>query len=322
MATLSYTTENHIIMAAEYRLLTYLSSGRPQAGVLIGERVFPARDLLPAADGIDTSSVLGLLQSWSAVRDKLCAAVERVSSGEGLALAELTLEAPILYPGAVFATGGNYPDHLDEMANKYGRPPLTKHKAAEPFFTLKTSAHSAIGHGAPIRHPSFTSKLDYEAEIGVVIGQFVDNISEARAMDAVAGYTIINDLSARDYARRETLPNQMTHDWFGQKCFRDSMPMGPWLTPAEFVPDPYDMSIKLWVNGELRQNGSSKNMIYPLAEQISYLSRHLTLRPGDVISTGCPSGVGVAQDKFLKPGDEMRIEVSHCGVLANRVVDG
>src|SRR6476620_7801829 len=109
-------------MAAEYRLLAYRGDGgRPQAGVLIGERVFPARDLLPAADSIDTSSVLGLLQSWGAVRDKLRAAAERVSLGEGLALAALTLEAPILYPGAVFATGGNYPDHLDEMANKYGR---------------------------------------------------------------------------------------------------------------------------------------------------------------------------------------------------------
>ena len=100
------------------------------------------------------------------------------------------------------------------------------------------------------------------------------------------------------------------------------MPMGPWLTPAEFVPDPYDMSIKLWVNGELRQDGSSGNMLYPLAEQIAYLSRHLTLRPGDVISTGCPSGVGAATDKYLKPGDEIRIEVGHCGVLVNQVVAG
>lgn len=310
-------------MGAEYRLLTYRSAGgRPQAGILIGERVYPAHNLLARTDGVDASSVLGLLQAWSTVRDELRTAVERAVPGEGLPLPDLTLAAPILYPGVVLATGGNYADHLDEMAKKYNRPPLTKHKVAEPFFTLKTSAHSAIGHKAPIRHPSFTCKLDYEAEIGVVIGAFVENISEARAMEAIAGYTIINDLSARDYARRETLPNQMTHDWFGQKCFRDSMPMGPWLTPAEFVPNPYDMSIKLWVNGELRQDGSSKSMIYPLAEQIAYLSRHLTLRPGDVISTGCPSGVGVAQDKFLKPGDEIRIEVGHCGVLVNTVVAG
>jgi 2-keto-4-pentenoate hydratase/2-oxohepta-3-ene-1,7-dioic acid hydratase in catechol pathway len=284
--------------------------------------VHPAHTLLAGIGDVDSSSVLGLLQAWSAVREPLRAAAERVAPDQGLALADLTLDAPILYPAAVIATGGNYPDHLDEMAKRYGRAPISKHKVTEPFFTLKTSAHSAIGHGAPIRHPSFTSKLDYEAEIGVVIGQFVENISEARAMDAVAGYVIINDLSARDYARRETLPNQMTHDWFGQKCFRDSMPMGPWLTPAEFVPDPYDMSIKLWVNGELRQDGSSRNMLYPLAQQIAYLSRHLTLRPGDVISTGCPSGVGAAQDKYLKPGDEIRIEVGGCGVLVNSVVAG
>ena len=310
-------------MAAEYRLLTYRGGdGNPQAGLLVGEQVVPIRDLLPATDKVDTSSVLGLLQSWGVIREQLHDAAERVSAEEGFALAGLTLEAPILYPGAVFATGGNYADHLDEMANKYGRPKLTKHKAAEPFFTLKTSAHSVIGHRAPIRHPSFTRKLDYEAEIGVVIGAYAHNVSEDRAMETIAGYLIVNDLSARDYARRETLPNQTTHDWFGQKCFRDSMPMGPWLTPAKFVPDPYDMNIKLWINDELRQNGSSKNMIYPLAEQIAYLSRHLTLRPGDVISTGCPSGVGVAQDKFLKPGDEIRIEVSHCGVLANQVVAG
>jgi 2-keto-4-pentenoate hydratase/2-oxohepta-3-ene-1,7-dioic acid hydratase in catechol pathway len=247
--------------------------------VLIDGRVHPTVSLLKGLDDVDTSSVLGLLQAWSAVRVRLPEALARMEPETGLPLDDVMLEAPILYPGAVFATGGNYPDHLDEMAKKYGRPPLTKYKVDEPFFTLKTAAHSIIGHKAPIRHPQFTKKLDYEAEIGVVIGQFCENISEKRAMEAIAGYTIVNDLSARDYARRETLPNQTTHDWLGQKCFRDSMPMGPWLTPAEFVPDPYVLSIKLWVNGELRQDGSAKNMIYPLAEQISYLSRRLTATP-------------------------------------------
>jgi 2-keto-4-pentenoate hydratase/2-oxohepta-3-ene-1,7-dioic acid hydratase in catechol pathway len=310
-------------MTVEYRLLTYsVRGGAPRAGVLVGERVHPADQLLPSRNGIDASSVLGLLQSWTDVRSLLALAAANVAPGAGLALADVTLHPPILYPGAVFATGGNYADHLDEMARKYGRPPIANHKVAEPFFTLKTSAHSAIGHRAPIRHPRFTTKLDYEAEIGVVIGQHAEDVPEARAMDAIAGYLIVNDLSARDYARRETLPNQTTHDWLGQKCFRDSMPMGPWITPAEFVPDPYDMSIRLWVNGELRQDGNSGSMIYPLAQQISYLSRRLTLRPGDVIATGCPSGVGVATDRFLKPGDEIRIEVGHCGALVNSVVAG
>ncbi len=310
-------------MAAEYRLLTYRDgAGRLQAGALIGGRVHRVGHLLKDADGIDTSSVLGLLQTWTASHGLLRAAAARVEPGDGIAVDQLTLETPILYPAAVFATGGNYADHLDEMARKYGRPPIKRHEVAEPFFTLKTPAHSAIGHKAPIRAPKFSSRLDYEAEIGVVIGQLCENVSEDRAMAAVAGYLIVNDLSARDYARREGLPNQNIHDWLGQKCFRDSMPMGPWLTPAEFVPDPYDMTIKLWINGELRQNGSSKSMIYPLARQIAYLSSHLTLRPGDVISTGCPSGVGAATDTWLKPGDEIRIEVGHCGILVNSVVAG
>ena len=155
-----------------------------------------------------------------------------------------------------------------------------------------------------------------------MIGRPADNIDESQAMDAVAGYLLINDLSARDYVRREGLPNQVIHDWFGQKSFRDSMPMGPWLTPAEFVPDPRDLSIRLWVNDVLKQDGNSKNMIYSIAELIACLSKHLVLQPGDVISTGCPAGTGVGRGEFLKPGDEIRMEVSHCGVLTNTVTEG
>ena len=110
----------------------------------------------------------------------------------------------------------------------------------------------------------------------------------SEAMDAIAGYVIVNDLSARDYVRREGLPNQVIHDWFGQKSFRDSMPMGPWLTPAEFIPNPYDLNIRLWVNDQLKQDGNSKNMIYPIAEQISYLSKHLVLQPGRCDFDGMP----------------------------------
>lgn len=309
-------------MPTDYRVLTYRDGKEvPRPGVLVGTRIYPAAGLFHDRDTmIDTSSVLGLLHSWEAVSDLLPGALERLAPDDGIALSETALEAPILYPNVVLATGGNYSDHLDEMARKHHRPPISKYKLAEPFFTMKTAAHSIIGFGAPIRHPQFSKQLDYEAEIGVVIGRFTENVAEANAMDAVAGYVIINDLSARDYVRREILPGQTAHDWFGQKCFRDSMPMGPWITPRQFVPDPYDMSIKLWVNDELRQNGSSKTMIYPLAEQIAYLSRHITLRPGDVISTGCPSGVGMAEDKYLKPGDRIRIEVQHCGILENTVI--
>lgn len=308
-------------MPASYRLLTYRAGMIPRPGVLVGGYVYPAADLLRDRDSmIDASSMLGLLQSWETVSELLPAALNRIRPSDGIALSDVTLEAPILYPSVVLATGGNYADHLDEMAKKHNRPPISKYQLAEPFFTLKTAAHSIIGHGAPIRYPQFSKQLDYEAEIGVVIGRFAENVAESDAMDTVAGYVIINDLSARDYVRREILPDQRAHDWFGQKCFRDSMPMGPWITPKQFVPDPYDMSIKLWVNDDLRQNGSSKNMIYSIAEQISYLSHRITLRPGDVIATGCPSGVGMAHDVYLKPGDHIRIEVQHCGVLDNTVI--
>jgi 2-keto-4-pentenoate hydratase/2-oxohepta-3-ene-1,7-dioic acid hydratase in catechol pathway len=97
--------------------------------------------------------------------------------------------------------------------------------------------------------------------------------------------------------------------------------MGPWLTPAQFVPDPYNLNIRLWVNGVLKQDGNSKNMIYRIAELIAYLSKHLVLQPGDVLSTGCPAGTGVGRGEFLQPGDEIRLEVSNCGVLTNRVIE-
>ena len=309
-------------MTTEYRLLTYRDGlGKPRAGILVGDRVHDAAVLLSDSGIDEPGTTLGLLYQWDAVRSRLSALLPNVRDEDGVPLADVPLEAPILYPGAVFASGGNYTDHLEEMARIAGRE-LTKYRVDEPFFTLKTTVHSIIGDKAPIRYPKFTKKLDWEAEIGVVIGRETYEVEQDQAMEAVAGYLIINDLSARDYIRREGLPNQIIHDWFGQKSFRDSLPMGPWITPAEFIPDPHDLSLRLWVNDMLKQDGNSRNMIYPLAELVATLSRHVVLRPGDVISTACPAGAGVAQGQFLAPGDIIRIEVSRCGTLTNAVVGG
>jgi 2-keto-4-pentenoate hydratase/2-oxohepta-3-ene-1,7-dioic acid hydratase in catechol pathway len=108
-------------------------------------------------------------------------------------------------------------------------------------------------------------------------------------------------------------------DWLGQKCFDGSAPMGPWITPIDYVPDPEDIAVKLSINGVVKQDSNSKLMVHSIAEQIAYLSRHVTLRPGDVIATGTPAGVGFARGEFLKPGDEIRIEIGGCGTLVNRV---
>jgi 2-keto-4-pentenoate hydratase/2-oxohepta-3-ene-1,7-dioic acid hydratase in catechol pathway len=138
-------------------------------------------------------------------------------------------------------------------------------------------------------------------------------------MEAVAGFVIVNDLSARDLMKRDGTP--FIYDWIGQKCFEDAAPMGPYLTPAACIADPNNMSIKLWVNGELKQNSNTAQMVHSIAEQIAYLSRHITLNPGDVIATGSPAGVGMPRGEFLKVGDEVRIEIEGCGTLVNRMVE-
>jgi len=178
-----------------------------------------------------------------------------------------------------------------------------------------------IGPHAPIHRPAFTAQLDYEAELGVVIGRRVRDASLAEAQAAVAGYVILNDLSARDQMKRSDARTAHLMDWFGVKSFADSAPMGPWLTPAAAIPTPSQLSIRLWVNGTIKQDGSTSAMVYTIPEQIAALSRRLALLPGDVIATGCPAGVGVARGEFLQPGDEIRIEIDGCGTLINRVVD-
>ena len=151
------------------------------------------------------------------------------------------------------------------------------------------------------------------------MGKMARNLPVDRALDAIAGYTIVNDLSARDLMVRKDRPPVMAYDWIGQKCFDDASPMGPWITPAAFIKDAGNLSIKLWVNGVLKQNSNTNQLIHSIAEQISWLSEQLTLRPGDVIATGTPAGVGMPRGEFLKKGDVVKIEIEGCGTLVNRM---
>lgn len=309
-------------MPSGYRLLSYADGGKPKAGVLIGERIVPATKLLMGVD-VDATSVLGLLRAWDTVHPRLHDAALKSKVDDGMPLMQAKLDAPILYPGALFCAGANYWDHLEEMAEIAKRttgkaPSMTK--AAEPWFFMKTTASSIIGTNTPARLPSFSKQVDWEAELGVVIGRTTRNITETRAFDAIAGYLIVNDLSARDLMKREGTP--FIYDWVGQKCFEDAAPMGPWFTPAAYIADPNDMPIKLWVNGVLKQNSNTGRMVHGIAEQVAYLSRHFTLNPGDVIATGTPAGVGMPRGEFLKVGDEVRIEIGGCGQLTNTMVAG
>ena len=309
-------------MASEYRLVSYLDGDAAKAGLLVGDRVVPAATLVQG-DGIDATSVLGLLRTWDKSHARLAAAAQTVKPGDGLAFADVKLLAPILYPGALYCAGANYWDHLEEMAEiakrVTGKAPAMV-KAADPYFFMKNTAGAIIGTNTPARLPPFSKQVDWEAELGVVIGKTARNVTEAKAFDVVAGYVIVNDLSARDLMKREGSPFGM--DWVGQKCFEDAAPMGPWLTPAAYVRDANDMPVKLWVNGVLKQNSNTSRLVHGIAEQIVYLSRHFTLFPGDIIATGTPAGVGMPRGEFLKAGDEVRIEIVGCGELVNTMVAG
>jgi 2-keto-4-pentenoate hydratase/2-oxohepta-3-ene-1,7-dioic acid hydratase in catechol pathway len=307
-------------VGAEYRLLSYRDArGAPAAGVLIAERVHAAPALLAGVSGVDTHSVLGLLAAWDVVHPELRERAAHVDPTAGIPLAQTALLAPILYPPAIFSVWGNYVDHNAEMAALAGREPPVVDPTAEPFWVQKTSAHSVIGTRAPIHLPSFTTQLDFEAELGVVIGTSVREASLDEAAAAVAGYVILNDVTARDGMKRQDPRTSHLVDWFGMKSFADSAPMGPWLTPAAFVPNAAAMPIRLWVNGVLKQDGSTSAMVYTIPQQVAALSRRFTLLPGDVIASGCPAGVGVARREFLQVGDEIRIEIGNCGVLENAI---
>jgi 2,4-didehydro-3-deoxy-L-rhamnonate hydrolase len=305
----------------DFYLLTYADkSGNPRPGIRVGDQVL---DLAKA--GIGVASILDVLAAWETMEPKLRDLAEELAAQTGVSahlanavqsLASTKLLAPILYPPGIFCAAANYTDHMKEMS---GREPPDK-KVTRPYFFPKTSAHSIIADGDEIKLPKVSKQVDWEIEIGVVIGKPARNVKESEAMDYVAGYTIMNDLSLRDHNSRTDWSFRV--DWFAHKCFDTSAPMGPWIAPKSQIKDPYDLALKLWVNDTLMQDSSSKFMHFDIPEQIAYLTERLTLRPGDIVSTGTPSGVGRPRGIFLKPGDTVTMEVEGIGRMKNPVIQG
>jgi 2-keto-4-pentenoate hydratase/2-oxohepta-3-ene-1,7-dioic acid hydratase in catechol pathway len=242
------------------------------------------------------------------------ATAQRLRDGAArLAVADLELSAPIPRPHKnIFCVGRNYREHIIEGNIAQGRDPHAFPEHIELFTKAPTSV---IGPGAAIAlHDGLTSMLDYEAELAIVIGDGGKDIAPERALDAVFGYTVVNDVSARDLQRRHG-------QWFKGKSLDRSCPMGPWVIHKSQLADPHALAIRLWVNGELRQDGNTASMICRVPDIISQLSSGLTLEPGDVIATGTPSGVGYAMKppRPLKEGDVVRIEIEGIGRLENVV---
>lgn len=236
--------------------------------------------------------------------------------GTKIALAEIKLEAPIPHPRRnIFCAGKNYLDHVKEVAKSgLGSGPTSGSEApAAPIIFTKVP-ESVIGNGEPIlRHANVTEQLDYEAELAVIIALGGRGISREDAMKHVWGYTIVNDISARDLQKRH-------QQWHLAKSLDSFCPMGPWMVSKDEL-DVNDTTIKCWVNSELRQNASTAQFIFDIPSLIATISAGITLYPGDIIATGTPSGVGMGFNppKFLQSGDSVRVEIAGIGYLENSV---
>jgi 2-keto-4-pentenoate hydratase/2-oxohepta-3-ene-1,7-dioic acid hydratase in catechol pathway len=238
-------------------------------------------------------------------------------TAETVPLTRVTLLAPIPRPRRnILCIGKNYRDHIREVAaaakSEGARAAVDAAPEAPIVFTKFPD--TVIGPGASIWFPEgVTEQLDYEAELGVIIGRAGRGIAESRALDHVFGYTIINDVSARDWQSRHK-------QWFLGKSFDTFCPMGPWIATADTL-DPRALDVKCWVNDELRQDANTREMIFDIPKIIATISCGITLQPGDVIATGTPAGVGLGfkPPKFLKRGDVVRIQISGIGELVNSV---
>src|SRR5262249_55379078 len=242
------------------------------------------------------------------------------SRAGALDLGQVRLLAPIPLPGAIYCAGANYRDHVLEMARAQNiKPEPDPHTLGLKAWHFIKSSRCVVAPDTAVALPAYSSKVDWEAELGVVIGRHAKNVPMERALDYIAGYTIGNDLSARDASRRAGISDTspFKFDWVGQKCFDGACPLGPWIVPADDIPDPHALKIELTVNGVVKQSSNTSELIFNVVEQIAHLSERITLHPGDVILTGTPAGVGAGRGEFLKAGDEVRITIEGIGELRN-----
>jgi acylpyruvate hydrolase len=231
-------------------------------------------------------------------------AVDGITERLTVPLASARLHAPLADPGKFICIGLNYKDHAAETNNPIPREP--------PLFAKY--ANAILDPGEPILRPRGSSQLDWEVELGVVIGRPCRWVSRDRALEYVWGYTIINDASARDFQFH-------TSQWGAGKISDTFAPMGPWLADRREIPDPHALDLKTWVNGKPTQNGNTRNFIYDVGYVVQYLSNIMTLSPGDVIATGTPAGVGhgMKPPMYLQPGDVVRMEITGLGTLENPI---
>lgn len=309
------------------RLVTFLRKRRKdRLGAIVGNQVIDLnaayRCLLEdrgeprpeeLAEAMVPAGMLGFLDSGERALAAAAEAIAFISRADQITLENrglcyplesVILRAPVPRPRKLILLGLNYQDHAEEAKMKIPEVPTLFSKYAS----------SVIGPGEPIRIPKVSHMIDYEGEFAFVIGKQGKDIPREKAMDYVAGYTIMNDVSCRDYQMK-------TGQWMVGKTFDTFAPMGPCLVLKDEVPDPHNLELALYLNGERMQHSNTKHLIFKIPDLVAFMSQVFTLEPGDVISTGTPSGVGFARKPpvFLKPGDKVRIEITGLGALENPV---
>jgi 2-keto-4-pentenoate hydratase/2-oxohepta-3-ene-1,7-dioic acid hydratase in catechol pathway len=296
------------------KLLTYTKENIVSCGILTGEGIV---DIPSAWAGPDAPrSIKEILERGPACLDKLAELAGKAQNM--ISLDSVKLCAPIPRPGKVLALAGNYAEHIKEAGMKLGlseSPRVTT--VPRPFLMPGTAV---IGPGEQIPWPAYSQTVDYELELAVVIGRKAKALTVDQAPEAIAGYTIANDVSARTVTfskNRAERPWDEFYDWLNGKWADGFCPMGPYLLTAEEIDDVQNLDMKLSVNGEVRQSANSSQMIHTVAQIVSFLSHLMTLEPGDVIATGTPSGVGMGTGNFLKAGDRIEATIENLGTLTN-----
>jgi 2-keto-4-pentenoate hydratase/2-oxohepta-3-ene-1,7-dioic acid hydratase in catechol pathway len=287
-----------------WRIGTALVGGAPRPVVAHGGGLTTLAALLGPGAPAD-------VRAFVADADRLVPALEAaLAAGPGADVAAEPEWAPPLRPAKLVCIGANYAEHNAEM--------LGEVEQAFPYAFLKPPTTALLGAGRPAPLPTHAHEIDYEAELCVVVGRTARAVPRERALEHVFGYAVLNDLSARDWVRT---PSLLGLDWVMLKGFDASAPVGPLITPARFAGDPDDLAIRLWVNGELRQDSRTSQMVFDVATLVAHLSGVMTLEPGDLIATGTPAGVGMGSSppRYLSAGDVVRVEVEGLGTLVTPI---
>jgi ureidoglycolate lyase len=281
------------------KLATFEAGGAPELGVVQGDRIV---SLSRAAPGL-AADMIELIGRWPRIEADVRAIARQ--AGDGLPLDQVRLLAPIRRPGKIMAIGLNYADHIEESG--FETP------ADQIWFSKASTA--ANGPFDPIQIPKASRRVDYEAEMVVVIGGGGRHIARADAPSGVFGFCVGDDVSERAWQNR-------TPQWVLGKSFDSHAPFGPWITTTDEIPDPHRLAIRGLVNGEIRQQSDTSRLVFDVWDQIALLSQVMTLEPGDLIFTGTPGGVGAAMKppRFLKAGDRVRIEIDGLGAIENPCV--